>query len=787
MKQIDFNDSWKFKVQGDGEWKSVTLPHDAQLLAARSKDAPGGSGHAYFPGGIYEYEKQIEVPADWKDCHVELLFEGIYKDAQVSINGSRAALHHYGYTPFNVNLDGMLRYGETNTITVVADNEKLPNSRWYTGGGIYRPVSLLVSKKTYLPWQGVKINTLSIDPAKIRVRSAVAGDAQNTSVSVEILDNGKVIAAGNGADLELVVPGAQLWSEESPKLYDAHIVLKRGGEILDEVCERFGIRKLEWSPKGLFVNGKETLLRGGCIHHDNGILGAAEFAESAKRKIRILRESGFNAVRIAHNPASTALLNACDEYGMYVMDEAFDMWYNRKNPYDYGCNFEECWKEDITALAEHDFNHPSVLMYSIGNEVAEPHEERGQIAGQKMIDLLHELDPDRPVTCGVNLMIIGRAAKGNGIYQDGKQNTGADKPQKEDKASNGSLAFNIMASFIGTGMNKGGNSKKVDAISTPFCDALDIAGYNYGSGRYPLDGTAHPNRILVGSETFPQDICKNWEMVKKYPYLIGDFMWTSWDYLGEAGIGAWSYTGGVPFNRPYPWLLAGAGVIDILGTPDASCRYAAVVWDQIDHPVIGVRPVNHPGVRPSKSVWRGTNAMESWSWKNCEGNKAYIEVYSKGDGVELFLNGKSLGKKKLKDHKAVYKTSFQPGTLTAVSYDAQGKKIAEHSLVSANGSRQVAAVPENTKAGKGEIVYVDIEVRGENGIVESNDDRTLTVTAEGAELLGFGSANPCTEESYTEGKFKTYYGRAQAVVRVGKPGAAKIIVKDGDKEVTAVL
>ena len=502
--------------------------------------------------------------------------------------------------------------------------------------------------------------------------------------------------------------------------------------------------------------------------------------------MRILKEAGFNALRSAHNPASRALLEACDKYGMYLMDETFDMWYNRKNKYDYGCDFAENWQQDTRAMVERDYNHPSVILYSIGNEVAEPFEAKGVETGRAQIDLIHSLDQSRPVTCGVNLMIIGRAAKGKGVYQDGEMNsTSSGKKQKE--GGNASLAFNIMASFIGTDMNKGGNSRRVDELTSPFLDGLDIAGYNYASGRYPLEEKAHPSRIVFGSETFPQDICKNWKMVEKYPYLIGDFMWAAWDYLGEAGIGAWSYNGGMPFNRPYPWLLSGAGVVDILGIPDVSCRYAAVVWGLCRKPVIGVRPVNHPGVRPSKSVWRATNAVESWSWQGCEGNKAQIEVYARAHSVQMLLNGKSLGKKRLKDYRAMFNTRYQPGTLTAIAYDERGEELSRSELRSATGPVSITVKPEKQSVRPGEIVYVPVSLTDADGVLETNADRALTVQVRGGELLAFGSANPCTEERYDAGRFTTYQGRALAVVRAGERGNILVSVSDGKQNATAEI
>ena len=778
MKKIDFNDNWLFCKQGSGEKQTVTLPHDAQIIEKRGADVSDG-GHGYFPGGVYVYEKTFTAPAEWKDKNILAEFEGVYKNSVISLNGKEIGSHKYGYTTFTVDLTG-LKFGEENTLTVVADNSKLPNSRWYSGSGIYRPVWLYVGEKSHIAYRGVKITPLSVSPAKVKVETkAIAGQ-----IAVEILDGSEVVARGSGSLCEIEIPGGKPWSDETPNLYTCRVTLTDDGVVVDTVLETFGIRMITWSPKGLFINGKETLLRGGCVHHDNGILGAAAYDESEWRRVRIMKEAGFNALRMAHNPCSRAMLEACDYYGMYVMDETFDMWYNRKTKFDYGNDFEDCWKEDTAEMVERDYNHPSVIMYSIGNEVAEPFEAKGVDAGKAMVELIHGMDTSRPVTCGLNLMIISRAAKGQGIYKDGEQNNAA-AGKKQKEGGNASLAFNIIASFVGSGMNKGGNSPKVDAVVTPIINTMDIAGYNYGSGRYPLEEKQHPERIIFGSETFPQDIWKNWEMVKKFPYLLGDFMWTAWDYLGEAGIGAWSYTGGMPFNRPYPWVLGGAGVIDITGVPDGSCRYASTVWGLEKAPRIAVKPVNHPGVRVSKSVWRGTNAIESWAWEGCEGNKAEVEVYSDAASVELLLNGKSLGKKKIKECKAIFKTKYASGTLTAVSYSEDGMEQARRELVSATGKTVIAVKPEVTAANVGEVVYIPVELVGENGIVESNADRKLTVSVQGGELLGFGSANPCHEEQYHTGSFTTYYGRALAVVRVKEP--VTVTVTDGTQTAKAVI
>lgn len=782
MNAKPFNDDWQFWKQGCKNKQNVTLPHDAMIHERREPNGAGGGAHGFFPGGIYVYEKTFTAPAEWADKTVFIEFEGVYRNSVVSINGKSAGGRAYGYVPFRICADALLNYGGENTITVTMDNSQLPNSRWYTGSGIYRPVNLIVGNKTYIEWQGVRVSTISYQPARIKVET----ESNGGEAVVEILDGDKVVASGQGASLELDIPDAKLWSNETPYLYTCHVTLAEHGQVVDEVTQRFGIRKVEWNSKGLFINGKETLLRGGCYHHDNGILGAATFDKSEERRVRIMKEAGFNALRSSHNPTSRAMLEACDKYGMYLMDETWDMWYSHKNKFDYASNFEKNWREDIRSMVERDFNHPSVILYSIGNEVSEPAQEKGVKLAKEMVEYIHSLDSNRAVTGGINLMIISRSAKGKGIY---KEDGGRDDGGKQNAMGGmNSTMFNMITSMVGPGMNKGANGKKADAVTSPVLDALDIAGYNYASGRYPLEGKAHPDRVIFGSETFPQDIYKNWQMVKKYPYLVGDFMWTAWDYLGEAGIGAWSYTpDGKAFDKPYPWLLADVGALDLLGNPNGELFLAQAAWGLLKKPAIAVQPVNHPGIKPAKSVWRGTNALPSWSWQGCEGKKAIIEVYADAATVELLLNGKSLGKKKIKDCKAIFKTKYAPGTLTAVAYDAGGQELSRNELKSASGPLRLLAEPEETAVKAGDIVYIPVSLVGENGVLERNADCKLTAAVENGELLAFGSANPRTEERYDSGNFTTYYGCAMAIVRAGQAGTVTLSVKNENQTATAAI
>lgn len=787
-RNINFDNNWYFR-QTDARTPAkpvrVTLPHDAMIHGTRSAGSPGSSGVAYFDPGMYEYTKTFNVPAGWKDKHVLLRFDGVYRDATVYLNGKKAAYHAYGYTPFSVNCDPYLQYGGKNTVRVIADNSKMPNSRWYSGAGIYRDVFLDVVNKTHIAENGVRVTTQSISPAKVTVATKV-DNPTGTKVAVDILDGDKVVARGSGANVGIAVPDAKLWSAESPHLYTARVRLLQGDSVIDEIREPFGIRSLSWSNKGLLVNGKNTLLRGGCIHPDNGILGAVSVKEAEERKIKIMKENGFNAIRSAHNPASKALLDACDKYGMYVMDETFDMWYKSKNAYDYGKDFDKYHTQDISAMINHDYNHPSVIMYSIGNEVSEPAKAKGVQVGSEMIDQIHREDPTRPVTAGLNLLLLTAGVVNTKVFDLLSANSSA-KAENADTAAvsstntaiNTSLLFNALANILGPMENNMSTLKFVDLVTSQIADKLDIVGYNYGSGRYARDQIDHPNRVVCGSETFPPEIYNNWQAAEKYSNNIGDFMWAGWDYLGESGVGAWSYDGTNAVNVNYPWLIANTGVIDIQGTPGAEAAYNMTVWHLRDKPYIGVRPVNHQGQQVTKSAWRGTNAIDSWSWKGCEGNDATVEIYSdKGTQAELFVNGKSVGRQPLDQYKAVFETKYEPGNVKAVVYDQSGNVVGENQLSSASGDAQVVPSAEAPTAKPGEVAYIDVNLLGTNGVVESNADRKLKVTVENGELLGFGSANPKTAESFVTGTYTTYYGRALAAVRCGKSGKVTFHVTD---------
>ena len=765
----DINAGWTFWSDADPEHRTVTLPHDAMLTENRSADAPSGFGSAYFETSCYHYEKHLQIPAAWIDKHVVIHFGGVYRNATVTVNGIEAGKHAYGFTPFDVCLDGLLVKGD-NTIRVDVDNSEAPNIRWYSGAGIYRPVKLTVQEKIHI--DDIKIATISVNPARISVKTSHNGD----KVRIRIFDGGRPVAQADGDNIEMEIPGAKLWSAEQPNLYTAKVELLNGGKVKDSAEQEFGIRTLEWDSEGFRVNGETVLLAGAGIHHDNGILGAAEYEDAAFRRVAKLKEMGFNAIRSAHNPISEELLEACDRLGMYVMDELYDGWFAKKMAYDYHRDFPEHYLEDLKAMILKDINHPSVIMYSIGNELTEPALPGGMQVARQLVDRAHELDRSRAVTCGINLSILSDAYKN----QDQPEQSAATMElliallMKPLDPGISSLLFNEANAQNNANTFESLQTAEVDESVSPFLDMLDIAGYNYGEPRYALDREIHPERVIVGSETMITNLHCNWELVKQLPNVIGDFCWTGWDYIGETGAGAWRYGVTSRFAQPYPWLLGNFGAFDILGNPEGEAFLAKTIFsDGPMEPYISVRPVRED--IPFRSSWRLTNSILSWSWRGCEGIKATVEVITNAPEAELLLNGRSMGIKPTEGNMAIFELPYEPGTLEAYAIYDNGRTCAR--VESASGKLQLRLSAEKDHYKPGDLIYVNIDIVGENAFTETMADEVLTCTVEGGELLGFGSACPAPDGYYfRDGRYPSYQGRAQAIVRSGKKGAVTVSV-----------
>ncbi len=752
----------------------VDLPHDAMLLEKRDGGCRNGVNSGYFPGGKYTYEKAFKLDAAMVRKSVVLHFEGVYQNCKVYANGKLASSHRYGYTAFDVDISDFVQGGE-NTVRVEVDNSLEPNCRWYSGSGIYCPVQLLIRERNHI--SQVHLETVQIHPAKIRVD---VWTTQESDISIEVYEEKKLAASGKPGILE--VPGARLWSAENPFLYT--VLVKTD---TDERVIPFGIRKLEWSAeKGLTVNGQRVLLRGGCIHHDHGVLGACEFYDAEERRIRILKENGFNALRIAHNPASQITLETCDKQGMYVLNETFDGWYIPKTYHDYARWFAEDWKRDVAAMVEAARNHPSVILYSHGNEVSETATKQGAEVCRELTDFIHGLDPTRPVTAGVNVLLNVYANMGLGVYKGKGDYRPEPLPRKGGykEKKTGSAFFNAMAQKLGPLMFFMSKGRKGDKACLGAANGLDVLGLNYASSRYDEDVKKYPNRLMVGSETMVADLPYNWERVKKYPQLLGDFVWSAWDYLGEACIGDWTYHSykGLP-------LLAGQGMIDITGKPLASMYFMQIVWGLRKKPFIGVRPVNHAKEAPTTGAWQFTNAIDSWSWAGYEGTKATVEVYADAASVRLLLNGKEIATKPIKKFKAIFKLPYRPGTLTAEALDERGNVITSHSLTTAGAETALTVRPEKNvlRANGQDLCYLPIEFTDRVGNLKPYIEQRVEITVDGAATLaGFGSALCKTDEVFDKPYHHSYRGRCLAVLRAGNvPGKAIITVKsEGCEPVT---
>nr|WP_294714181.1 glycoside hydrolase family 2 TIM barrel-domain containing protein [uncultured Gemmiger sp.] len=733
------------------------------LEEPRQKNCHNGKDCGYFPGGKYSYEKHFAVPQEYPEQKVSILFEGVYQNAVVYLNGEPVAKHRYGYTEFTADITGKVREGE-NFLRVTVDNSLEPNCRWYTGSGIYRPVSLIIKPKNAV--KPVKIRTVSLHPAVIEVAT------ETENASVEIWDGETCIAKGAPGTIPL--PEAKLWDAEHPNLYTC--VVKTSD---DEEKFPFGIRTLTWSAQnGLCVNGNTVKLRGGCIHHDNGILGACGFAEAEERRIRIMKKAGYNAVRCAHNPASRALLDACDRLGMYVMDEAFDGWFTPKTYHDYSRIFESAWREDLSAMIQKDYNHPSVVLYSIGNEVTETACEQGVQTAEQMTALAHALDNTRPVTAGINVLLNVYNQKGIGVYKETesyKPEPLPPKKQEEKKKESGSAFFNMVMQHLGPLMFYMSKGKKGDAACRAVAEKLDILGLNYAASRYEEDCLTYPNRIMVGSETIIGELPYNWEQVKKHPAVIGDFAWAAIDYLGEAGIGQM-----IPQDTPGLPIAAGSGAIDLTGNITAESYFQQAVWSLRKAPYLGVRPVNWNGRKMTGSAWRMTNAVESWTWPGCEGQKATVEVCSDAEFVALYCNDTLIGKKRTKKFRAIFKLPYRPGTLKAVALDKSGNALGETTLQTAGQKTRLHLSPEKTtlRADGQSLCFIPITLTDAAGIWKPCANAKVHLEIEGpAALQALGSAATQTDETYLGSSHTTWLGRALAVIRAGtEPGKVRVTV-----------
>ncbi|MCU1406206.1 MAG: hypothetical protein JWQ43_2509 [Glaciihabitans sp.] len=800
MSATSFTDGWTFRtplgpfaaVNADAVVATpVRLPHDALRDAARSPDVPSKGGGAYSPAGAYTYLKDFEVPAEWTGKIVRLEVQGAYRRAMVFLNDEFAGNRADGYARFFVDLTPYLRFGVANTLRIEVRSGE--DSRWYSGAGLHRPVLIHVDEAVHIVPDGVRVSTVRVehDQAVIEVATTLS----NLGINTAQVDVRTEVTAPDGSPVEgditpvTLAPGAtslvrqrlyvqdpELWGVDSPALYSVHTAL---GDGTPGVTINHGIRTITVDPKkGLRINGEEILLRGACVHGDNGPLGAASIARAEERRIQLLKDAGFNAIRAAHNPASPSMLDACDRLGMLVIDEAFDMWTRAKTNYDYAADFPQWWAADLESMVSKDMNHPSVIMYSIGNEIIEVGTPHGAAMARQLAEHVRTLDPSRLVTNGVNAFLA--------VIDDLADILASDQGLNE-----------LMSGDMGGGMSAISTSDTVTRRTAESSSVLDVLGLNYADGRYASDAELFPHRVLFGSETFPSQIGDLWPLVTDNPNVIGDFTWTGWDYLGEVGIGATAYAEDpeavAGLEREYPYLTAWSGDLDITGHRRPASYYREIVFGLRSEPAIAVlRPEHHGKTITMQSPWAWSDSVSSWTWPGFEGAPVTVEVYADADEVALLLDGTEVTRGSVGDTRrmlASLETIYTPGELTAVAYRA-GVETGRTSLTSATGPALLTATADRTtiRADDTDLAYIAIELRDANGVLFTGSDRQVQVDVAGAGVLvGFGSGNPKTAERFDAATRSTFDGRALAIIRPTGVGAITVTVGSDGHEVVITL
>ena len=804
MERKDFPHAWGHRARFAGaptEFESVVIPHDA-VIGAQRVDDPALQASGYFPGGALEYCARLAVPAEWSDRHVELEFEAIHRSAAVYVNGELAARWPSGTSAVVVKLDQFLRYGVDNEIVVEARAGR--DARWYTGGGMIRPVHLAIGPRVHVPLDGIVVTTPEHDaesslvqvvttvrnlesvPATRQLETSVVGPSGN----IVGVDRTRVsIPAGGDTEVSqrILVMEPQRWSVDTPDLYRVDSRLSSvGGDGADGQVDqsevRFGIRSLHLdAARGLRINGAPVKLRGACVHADNGVIGAATFDAAEERRVAILKSAGFNAIRSAHQPMSRAMLEACDRLGMLVMDELTDFWTKAKSPEDGADYFIDWWQRDLEAMVVKDRNHPSMIIYSIGNEIPEAATRNGAELTRTMTAATRRLDPTRYVTAAVNgaLFVMDGAAEVEPELLGGASLD----PVIEINAKTMSLEDRMNALAI---------TDAVTELTEEAYGAPDIAGMNYQDSRYELDRERFSNRVIVGSETFPTRIDELWALVKKNPHVIGDFTWTGWDYLGEPGLGRMQYREDPPGGGAlgaYPFVVSGAGDIDITGERRPASHYREIVFGLRAEPYLAVRRPHTRGKTMRSAPWSWTDSISSWTW--AAPGTMEVEVYSDAPEVELFIDDQTLGRRPAgPDHRyrAVFEVEYRPGRLEAVAI-RDGRAAERTALRTAGAERRLALIAERADVaidGR-DLAYVAVEVVDAYGIRATDADVEVELQIDGpGALQGFGSAVFATEESFTDARHGLHDGRALAVIRPTAAGRITVTASAPGFEVNSV-
>jgi beta-galactosidase len=763
-----FDSSWSF-FKGDvanGEqqdfkdaaWRTVELPHDwsiedlpnqsDSIIGPFSRKSIGRTATGYTVGGTGWYRRHFRVK-NITGKKVTVYFDGVYMNSDVWVNGHHLGNHPYGYTAFYYDLTPFLKQNAENIIAVRVRNEGR-NSRWYSGSGIYRHVWLITTNTVHIePW-GVFITTpmISGNTARVNVKTTISGEQSPSSLKlvttirdakskiVSILES-PVDNLNKETSQNITVNNPSLWSPESPYLYQAITEVKQGNQIIDRVVTNFGIRSIDiTAAKGFLLNGKSVELRGGCLHHDNGALGAATIDRAEERRVELLKKYGFNAVRTAHNPPSQPFLDACDRLGIIVIDEAFDQWQRAKNPDDYHLYFDTCWKRDLDAMVLRDRNHPSVIFWSIGNEINERVDSSGLVIAKRLIAEVKRLDTTRPVT-------------------------------------------NALCSFYDH------RGYKWDTTAPAFA-LTDVGSYNYMWREYESDHTKYPGRIMMGTESYAKEALTNWNLVEKHPYVIGDFVWTGMDHIGETGLGnsridSGNTRGGL--LQPFPWFNSWSGDIDLIGGKKPQLYYRDIVWrTKAMHMLVHTHiPV---GMKETVSDWGWPDELPYFHFPGSEGKLLRVNVYTRYPAVRLELNGKIIDQKNVSPDNltATFEITYQPGILKAISVNKNGNALDSVILETPGKPAAIRLTVDRKKitASRNDLAYVTAEVVDAQGRLVPDAIIPLHFTITGnAEIAATASANPKDMQSFQKPEHRTFRGKCLIIVRPKSNGGKIVLTAKG--------
>lgn len=752
-----FDQGWEFS-KDNGPSRIVELPHDWSIEGTPYAEAPMGNDGGYFPDGNGVYKKTFTVPDSEKGRVQSLYFEGVYMDAEVIINGKSLGIHHYGYTSFIKDLTPYIKYGEQNTIEVKVDNSKQKNCRWYSGSGIYRHVWLYSTNAVHFAHWGTKITTPEIDQVKgatVKVSTTIENSSdqvrnievsallksQSTKTVIQLDAAAKVtIPAHSTQNVELTgkVLNPQLWTPDTPNLYDMELSVQENGKVLDSYTQAMGIRTIEYTvDKGFLLNGKPMNIFGGCVHHDNGMMGSAAYDTAEEWRVSLMKQAGFNAVRTSHNPPSETFLNTCDKMGLMVIDEAFDGWRDEKNTYDYHTLIDTFWKEDLYSMVMRDVNHPSIICWSIGNEIIERKKLEILATTKKLADYCRELDPTRPVTQAL--------ATWDSDWE----------------------------------------------IYDPLAALHEVVGYNYVIQFAEKDHQRVPNRIMWQTESFPRHAFQNWCAVNDHSYVVGDFVWTAIDYQGESGIGRYYYEGETPGEHyeglQFPWHGAYCGDIDITGFRKPISEYRRILFNPGNNKMsLAVREPNGYYGNIKETSWSVWPTWYSWDWPSWEGKNIEVEVSSRYDAVRLYLNNELIAEKpttRNEAFQAVFSIPYQPGTLRAEGIE-NGKVVCTQEICTPGKPAGIRiSTPDicnSKKHANGQdlqICYIDIIDAKGNICPRAAEELTFEVSGP-ATLVAAGNGDLKDLDSYIDNQHKTWKGRAMVVLRSQyKAGSVTLTVK----------